>query len=224
MSVFARRLTIWWVIAFAVGVPLAAGGADRGDRLAAAAVAPGRGTAAAAAELGDPGAGAAGPAGLRRPVAGRSGLGAGGRDRLRVAAHPAGAVGFNVALFANARAGSWRERIPKIFIEIARLILVIVGLALLFRLVWGADVGGVFAALGVTSIVIGLALQNAVGGVISGLLLLFEQPFKIGDWLTVGGGERSGDRGQLACRAHRHRHRHPDHPELDALGARPSPT
>jgi small-conductance mechanosensitive channel len=94
---------------------------------------------------------------------------------------------FNVALFANARSGSWRERTPKIFIEIARLILIIVGLALLFRFVWGADVGGVVAALGVTSIVIGLALQNAVGGVISGLLLLFEQPFQIGDWLTVGG-------------------------------------
>ena len=50
--------------------------------------------------------------------------------------------GFNVALFANARSGSWRERTPKIFIEIARLILIIVGLALLFRFVWGADVGG----------------------------------------------------------------------------------
>lgn len=53
-------------------------------------------------------------------------------------------------------------------------------------MVWNADVGGLIAALGVTSIVIGLALQNAVGGVISGLLLLFEQPFRIGDWLTVG--------------------------------------
>ena len=92
---------------------------------------------------------------------------------------------FNVALFSNARAGSWRERTPKIFIEIARLILVIVGLAVLFSWVWGADVGGLVAALGVTSIVIGLALQNAVGGVISGLLLLFEQPFKIGDWLKT---------------------------------------
>lgn len=94
---------------------------------------------------------------------------------------------FNVALFSNAKDGSWRERIPTIFVEIARLILVIVGLAFLFQWVWGADVGGLIAALGVTSIVIGLALQNAVGGVISGLLLLFEQPFKIGDWLDVGG-------------------------------------
>lgn len=94
---------------------------------------------------------------------------------------------FNVALFANAKPGSWRERIPSIFVDIARLVLIVVGLAILFSWVWDADVGGLFTALGVTSIVVGLALQNAVGGVISGLLLLFEQPFKIGDWLDAAG-------------------------------------
>lgn len=93
---------------------------------------------------------------------------------------------FNVALFANAEPGSWRDRIPSIFIDLARLVLIVVGLAVLFSWVWNADVGGLFAALGVTSIVVGLALQNAVGGVISGLLLLFEQPFQIGDWLDTG--------------------------------------
>ena len=45
-----------------------------------------------------------------------------------------------------------------------------------------------FTALGVTSIVIGLALQNAIGSIISGLLLLFEQPFKLGDWLKTAAG------------------------------------
>jgi small-conductance mechanosensitive channel/CRP-like cAMP-binding protein len=93
---------------------------------------------------------------------------------------------FNVAIFGNAREGSWRERLPSIFVTLARLALVLVGLAILFSWVWGADVGGLFAALGVTSIVIGLALQNAVGSVISGLLLLFEQPFRLGDFLEVG--------------------------------------
>jgi small-conductance mechanosensitive channel len=94
---------------------------------------------------------------------------------------------FNVMLFSNAEEGSWRRRVPSIFVEIARLVLVVVGLAMLFSWVWDADVGGLFTALGVTSIVIGLALQNAAGGVVSGLLLLFEQPFKIGDWLDTGG-------------------------------------
>lgn len=93
---------------------------------------------------------------------------------------------LNVALFSNAARGSWRERLPSIFVEIGRLVLIIVGLGILFSWVWGADVAGLFTALGVTSIVIGLALQNAVGSVISGLLLLFEQPFRLGDWLDTG--------------------------------------
>ena len=94
----------------------------------------------------------------------------------------------NVVVFTRARAGTWRQRFPSIFVDLARVVLVVVGLALLFGWVWDADVGGIFAALGVGSIVVGLALQNAVGGVISGLLLLFEQPFAIGDYLTTAQG------------------------------------
>jgi len=94
---------------------------------------------------------------------------------------------LNVAIFATAQRGSWRERVPTIFIEIARLLLVVVGVAFLFSFIWKADVEGVIAALGVTSIVIGLALQNAAGGIVSGLLVLFEQPFRQGDWITTGG-------------------------------------
>lgn len=92
---------------------------------------------------------------------------------------------FNVVLFGNARPGSWRERLPSIFVDLARLLLIVVGLAILFSWVWGADVGGLFAAIGVTSVVIGFALQSAVGSVVSGLLLLFEQPFRLGDWLET---------------------------------------
>jgi hypothetical protein len=51
--------------------------------------------------------------------------------------------------------------------------------------IWGANVGGLFTALGVSSIVLGLALQNSVGQIISGLLLLFEQPFQLGDWIDA---------------------------------------
>ncbi len=94
--------------------------------------------------------------------------------------------GLNVALFSSARKGSWRDRLPSIFIDVGRFLVIIVGIALLFSWVWEADVGGLFTALGIGSIVIGLALQNAVGSVLSGLLLLFEQPFQLGDWLDVG--------------------------------------
>ncbi|MBB3604078.1 small-conductance mechanosensitive channel [Mycolicibacterium sp. BK556] len=93
--------------------------------------------------------------------------------------------GANAALFGTARAGSWRERLPGIFIDLGRLVLIILGIGLLLSWVWGANIGGLIAAVGVTSIVIGLAVQTAVGPVIAGLLLLFEQPFRIGDWLNT---------------------------------------
>ncbi|UAJ80119.1 mechanosensitive ion channel [Leifsonia sp. ZF2019] len=94
--------------------------------------------------------------------------------------------GLNIALFARAARDTWRSRVPSIFVDIVRLLLIVACLALLFAWVWGADVGGLFTALGVSSIVIGLALQNAVGPIVSGLFLLFEQPFRLGDWLDTG--------------------------------------
>ncbi|WP_445255952.1 mechanosensitive ion channel family protein [Nocardioides aurantiacus] len=94
---------------------------------------------------------------------------------------------LNAVLFGNATEGTWRDRLPSIFVDLARLVLVASGAAIVASLVWNLDVSGLFAALGVGSIVIGLALQNAVGSVVSGLLLLFEQPFKIGDTLDVDG-------------------------------------
>ena len=95
--------------------------------------------------------------------------------------------GLNFALFVTARQGSWRSKVPSIFVDIVRVLVIVVCLAILFSIVWDADVGGLFTALGVGSIVIGLSLQNAVGSVVSGLFLLFEQPFALGDWIEVDG-------------------------------------
>jgi small-conductance mechanosensitive channel len=96
-------------------------------------------------------------------------------------------AGLNAVLFGHAVEGTWRDRLPSIFVDLGRLVLIVTGAAIVASFVWGLDVGGLFAALGVGSIVIGLALQNAIGSVVSGLLLLFEQPFTIGDSLDVEG-------------------------------------
>ncbi|BBY04825.1 mechanosensitive ion channel domain-containing protein [Mycobacterium noviomagense] len=93
--------------------------------------------------------------------------------------------GLNATLFQSAPQGSWRDRLPAIFVDVARFLLIGVGLALIFSYVWGVRVAGVFTALGVTSVVIGLMLQNSVGQVVSGLFMLLEQPFRIGDWLET---------------------------------------
>lgn len=97
--------------------------------------------------------------------------------------------GLNLAIFVTAKQGTWRNRIPSIFVDIARVVLIVVCLAVLFGWIWNADIGGFFTALGVGSIVIGLALQNAVGSVLSGLFLLFEQPFEIGEYIVTPDGK-----------------------------------
>jgi small-conductance mechanosensitive channel len=93
--------------------------------------------------------------------------------------------GLNATLFQGAPDGSWRKRVPSIFLDVARFALIAIGVGVMFSFIWGADVGRLFTALGITSIVLGLALQNSVGQIISGLFVLFEQPFRLGDWVDT---------------------------------------
>jgi small-conductance mechanosensitive channel len=92
---------------------------------------------------------------------------------------------LNAILFEQAKADTWRARVPKLLIDLFRLFLVLLGAAIVLATVWGADLAGLVTALGVSSIVIGLALQDTLGSVMSGIALLFERPFSVGDWLRV---------------------------------------
>ncbi|MEO1673006.1 MAG: mechanosensitive ion channel family protein, partial [Cyanobacteria bacterium J06631_2] len=91
----------------------------------------------------------------------------------------------NGLLFNQAKAGSWQANVPRLFRDLSRVFLILCGIALVLSVVWGADLGGVIAALGVGSIVIGLALQDTLGNLFSGIALLFERPFTEGDWIEV---------------------------------------
>jgi small-conductance mechanosensitive channel len=93
--------------------------------------------------------------------------------------------GLNATVIDGAPQGSWRKRLPIIFLDVTRFALIGAGLAVILSHVWGVRIGGLFTAVGVTSVVIGLMLQNSVGQVVSGLFMLFEQPFQIGDWLDT---------------------------------------
>ncbi|MGI9304137.1 MAG: mechanosensitive ion channel domain-containing protein [Gammaproteobacteria bacterium] len=93
---------------------------------------------------------------------------------------------LNILLFTHAEADTWRARVPQLFLDLSRFFLVLFGAALVLSSVWGADLRGLLTALGVGSIVIGLALQDTLGNLMSGIALLFEKPFQVGDWLKVG--------------------------------------
>lgn len=94
---------------------------------------------------------------------------------------------LNDVFFGSAAPGSWQDRVPTLFRDLVRFALVAVGGLVIYAKVWGQDVGGAITALGVGSVVIGLALQEPLGNLVSGLMLLFERPLDVGDWVTAGG-------------------------------------
>src|SRR4029079_7206153 len=92
----------------------------------------------------------------------------------------------NSLVFETARPGTWQRKVPRLLRDLLRLVLVGIGLAIVYSVVWGKEIGGAIATLGVTSIVVGLALQEPLGNLFSGLVLLMERPFEVGETIEVG--------------------------------------
>lgn len=93
----------------------------------------------------------------------------------------------NVLLFTGAKPGTWQSDMPKLFRDLVRTVLIAMGIAIVLSAVFGVDLKGAFTALGVGGVVLGFALQDTLGNLFSGVALLFERPFDIGDWLEVNG-------------------------------------
>ena len=94
---------------------------------------------------------------------------------------------INDTLFGGRHQVTRRERVPKLFRDLARVALVSIGAALIYQHVWQQEIGGALTALGLGSIVVGLALQEPLGNIVSGLMLLLERPLAIGDWIIADG-------------------------------------
>ncbi|MFN9463230.1 MAG: mechanosensitive ion channel domain-containing protein [Planctomycetota bacterium] len=97
-------------------------------------------------------------------------------------------LGFvNDIVFGMGSKKSLGERVPKLFRDLAQALLVAIGAMVIYSKVWGMEIQGALTALGLGSIVIGLALQEPLGNIVSGLMLLLERPLNVGDWVTVDG-------------------------------------
>jgi small-conductance mechanosensitive channel len=75
--------------------------------------------------------------------------------------------------------------VPALVLMLPRLLILLTAGWLLFTAVWNVDITGLFAALGVTSIVVSVALQDTLSGLASGFLLISDRPFSPGDWIEV---------------------------------------
>lgn len=89
-----------------------------------------------------------------------------------------------------------RRRIPdigparagKLFSDLlSGVIYVIAGNGIL-EAVFGIPLSGLLATSGIIAVVVGLALQNTLTDLFSGLALNLERPFRAGDWIEISGG------------------------------------
>jgi MscS family membrane protein len=67
-----------------------------------------------------------------------------------------------------------------------KILIFILGLAAVLEL-WGIKIGPIIAGLGLFGVAVALGAQDLFKNLISGILVLVEKRFKIGDWISVDG-------------------------------------
>src|SRR6266513_2237122 len=78
--------------------------------------------------------------------------------------------------------------IPHVLREVVALVIFVVALLFVLSFAYHAERGlkSVVATSGVAAVILGLAGQNLLGGIIAGMSLQINRPYRVGDWLQVG--------------------------------------
>ncbi|MFX4222172.1 MAG: mechanosensitive ion channel family protein [Thalassobaculum sp.] len=84
----------------------------------------------------------------------------------------------------------WRERISGPLVDwlakTAKVVAVFLGITAVLE-VWGVNVAGLLAGLGLVGVAVALGAQDLFKNLISGILILAERRFENGDWIEVDG-------------------------------------
>src|SRR6266852_4002371 len=78
--------------------------------------------------------------------------------------------------------------IPHFLREVAALVIFLIALLVVLSVGYHAEreLKGVLAGSGIAAIILGFAGQNLFGGMIAGMSIQINRPYKVGDWLQVG--------------------------------------
>ncbi|MCA9898690.1 MAG: mechanosensitive ion channel [Ardenticatenaceae bacterium] len=109
------------------------------------------------------------------------------------------AIAFFMALSTTLRAIKWLLlellvnrrgiKIPPFLLDISEWFVLLIVIFITIRLVFGVELTGLLVTSTVASAIIGLALQDTLGNLISGISLQIEAPFSVDDWVEIDGIE-----------------------------------
>ena len=94
----------------------------------------------------------------------------------------------SIQYFSPKFIASENKTILQFFIKIAKALIWVFVAAIMLKEI-GYDVTGLVAGLGLGGVVLALAAQDTASNLFSGIVILFDKPFAIGDWVAVGGME-----------------------------------
>jgi small-conductance mechanosensitive channel/CRP-like cAMP-binding protein len=75
--------------------------------------------------------------------------------------------------------------VPKFLIEVVRLVILLVALFLVLKFGYDQSMNQLLIAPGLLVVIVGFAMQDSVGNIISGLTLQIGKPYRTGDWLLI---------------------------------------
>ncbi len=94
-------------------------------------------------------------------------------------------VNFLINFFTYSKTSKTRT-ISSLVRSCIRYLAVILGIAICLT-IWGVDVGSVVASLGVLTLIIGLGCQSLIQDVVSGLFIVFDNYYSVGDTVIIDG-------------------------------------
>ncbi len=87
------------------------------------------------------------------------------------------------------RAGLISLHTMPLFVNLASALVIVIAVYLLFN-AWGIDMTAWLASAGVVGIAVGFAAKDTLANFISGIFILTDAPYKIGDYIVLDSGER----------------------------------
>ena len=94
----------------------------------------------------------------------------------------------NITVFIKILSDEKNKALIHFFTKMGKILVIVFTVSIILK-EFGIEVTGLVAGLGLGGLTIALAAQDTASNFCSGLVLLFDKPFDLGEWITIAGQE-----------------------------------